>query len=70
MDYLLRHRRVAAYLTRDLQGEPPALRSGCVPEAIRGAFSEWAGRNDEPRMAARSRQPEGADGDPRTIRGE
>ncbi|MGY1594738.1 alpha/beta fold hydrolase [Geodermatophilus sp. SYSU D00708] len=26
---------VAAYLTRDLQGEPPALRSGCVPEAIR-----------------------------------
>jgi pimeloyl-ACP methyl ester carboxylesterase len=26
---------VAAFLTRDLLGEPPALRSGCVPEAIR-----------------------------------
>ncbi|MGY1707720.1 alpha/beta fold hydrolase [Geodermatophilus sp. SYSU D00697] len=26
---------VTAYLTRDLQGEPPALRSACVPDAIR-----------------------------------
>ncbi|RBY80958.1 alpha/beta hydrolase [Geodermatophilus sp. TF02-6] len=26
---------VAAYLARDVQGEPPALRSACVPEAVR-----------------------------------
>jgi hypothetical protein len=26
---------VAAYLARDLVGEPPALRSACVPEAVR-----------------------------------